>query len=193
MTAVAAPDWFPKQVFDGFFHDLRGKPNLRFLEIGALEGRGTLYFLETFLQESGAIVCVDPFLPYSVATVAKIEGFDQYINEQTLSVFVSNTKKYAGQVTLIKGLSKDVLPYLKPDTFDLSFIDGDHSRDAVAVDATESLRVVKSGGYIVFDDYSWRTEPEMSPKDAVDEFLKVNADRIRLIDQGQRVVIVQKL
>lgn len=183
--------WFPKKVFEAHLSHLKTGASLRILEIGAFEGYGTTYFLENYLSDSGSIVCVDPFLPYSESTIAKIPGVDQLINEGALGRFLENTQKWSDRITLIKGFSQHVLPLLSGDAFDLIFVDGDHSCDAVAQDGRESFRLAKSGGYIVFDDYRWGADlPRASrPRDAVDQFLKHYADRISLVHKGSEVVV----
>lgn len=51
------------------------------------------------------------------------------------------------------------------------FIDGDHSYDAVISDFNNYANLVKSGGYIIFDDYmDHRHSPEVRP--AVDDIVK---------------------
>lgn len=184
-------NWFPATIFDQFVSPLLGRENLKFLEIGVLEGQGTLYFFKTFLGKTGTMVSIDPFIPYSKSSVAKIEGYDHIINESSLNKFLGNTKEFASRITLKKGLSQDELPLLPSETFDLSFIDGDHSRDAVVIDAEESFRLVKKGGYIVFDDYLWGEpkRPETSPKDAIDKFLKDHASEIQIIHKAWCVVL----
>lgn len=184
-------NWFPSIIFDQYLGGLKGKEGLLFLEIGLLEGQGTTFFFEKFLGATGTMVGIDPFIEYSKATVAKIEGFDHIINESLLERFLSNTKPFADRITFYKGLSQNVLPSLETEIFDMVFIDGDHSRDAVAIDARESLRLVKKGGYIVFDDYVWGYKecPEMSPKDAIDKFLEEHKDEIEIVHKAWCVVV----
>jgi predicted O-methyltransferase YrrM len=187
-------NWSPTSIFEKFLSHLKGRENLRFLEIGVLEGQGTRYLFENFLGKTGSMVCIDPFIDYSKATVAKITGYDHIINEALLDRFRSNVDPFLDRIFLLKDLSQNVLQTLQEGTFDMSFVDGDHSRDAVAVDARESLRLVKVGGYIIFDDYSWGYEKsrEASPKDAIDGFLKTYRSQVKMIHQGW-CVVVQKL
>jgi len=184
-------NWFPAPIFKEFFRHFKGKEGLKFLEIGLLEGQGTRYFFEQFLGQTGSLVGVDPFIEYSKATVAKIEGFDKVINESLEERFLVNTKEFADRITLHKGLSQDVLPKLEADTFDMAFVDGDHSRDAVSVDARECFRLVKNGGYIVFDDYGWgyKDRPETSPKDAIDAFLHAHIDELSVVHKAWCVIV----
>lgn len=187
-------NWFPATVFEEFLGFLKEKKNLRFIEVGVLEGKGTCYFFDQLLGDTGTLVAIDPFISYSKSTLTKMEGFDHIINDTSLQRFLSNTKPFENRIILCRGLSQGVLPLLKNETFDLAFIDGDHSRDAVAIDARECFRLLKAGGYIVFDDYLWgfKDRPETSPKDAIDQFLKEHEHEIKIIHKAW-VVIVQKL
>jgi predicted O-methyltransferase YrrM len=187
-------DFFFGYVFDNSKNDwrsewnrLRGRPNLRFLEIGVFEGAATLYFFKHFLGASGSIVCIDPFLPYSVSTVEKMAGIDHLINESTRDRFVENTKGYADRITLLHEFSQKALPGLPSGEFDLIVIDGDHSQETVATDAAQSFRLAKSGGYLVFDDYDWKTT-----RAAIDGFLSDHAGRVQILDIG-RCAVVKKL
>lgn len=183
--------WSPIKVFEKFLSHLKGKKSLRFLEIGVMEGEGTRYFFENLLGQTGSMVCIDPFMNYSKSTVAKIEGFDNVINDSLLERFKANVKPFLNRIVLRKDLSQNVLPTLPSDTFDMIFVDGDHSRDAVALDARESLRLVKRGGYIIFDDYTWGYEKDRaaSPKDAIDAFLKANPQNAKVLYKDWCVVV----
>lgn len=187
-------NWFPAGVFEQHFKDLRGKPNLRFLEIGLFEGQGTRFFFEKMLGPTGTLVGVDPFIEYSKASVARISGFDHVMNSTVEERFRSNTAEFASRMTVHKGLSQDVLPKLEKDSFDLAFVDGDHSRDAVAADARNCARLVKKGGYIVFDDYFWgyKNKPETCPKPAIDKFLLEFSKQMTLVLKDWCVIVRKK-
>ena len=187
-------NWFPAGVFDKHLVPLKGRKNLRFLEIGVFEGQGTRYFFEKLLGPTGTLVGIDPFLDYSKSSVAKVDGFDKMINPSVEERFLENTKEFSARIQLHKGLSQDVLPKLPPESFDLAFVDGDHSRDAVAFDARQSFRVLKKGGYIVFDDYPWgyKDRPETCPKSAIDAFLKEYAFHLITIHKDWCVVVKKR-
>lgn len=188
-------NWFPANTFAQFFAHLKGQEGLRFLEIGLLEGQGSRYFFENYLGKTGTLVGIDPFIDYSKASVAKIQGFDHVINESLEQRFKDNTAEFADRITLHKGFSQDILPSLKADSIDVAFIDGDHSRDAVAFDAKECWRLIKQGGYIVFDDYGWgfKDKPETCPKEAIDAFLLEHQDDLNVLLKQWCVIVKKKL
>lgn len=188
-------NWFPSTVFDEHLSFLKGRQSLRFLEVGVFEGKGTCYFFEEMLGETGTLVAIDPFLAYSESTITKMKGFDHVINEESLNRFRSNTKPFENRITLFQGLSQNILPVLKDETFDLAFVDGDHSREAVALDGRECFRLLKDGGYLVFDDYLWgfKDRPETSPKEAIDRFLQDHDHEIKIIHKTWCVIIQKHL
>lgn len=60
-------------------------------------------------------------------------------------------------VTLIEGLSQEILPGLSPEPLDLALIDGDHSFPTVFVDFYYSANRLRRGGLLVVDDTHIRT------------------------------------
>jgi hypothetical protein len=74
----------------------------------------------------------------------------------------------------IKGSSHDLETFNKlrefVDEIDILFIDGDHSYDGVILDFEMYSKLVKSGGYIIFDDYNdYQYSPKVKP--AVDNIV----------------------
>jgi hypothetical protein len=61
----------------------------------------------------------------------------------------------ASKITQLYGLSQtfDFSPYYQ--SFDLIFIDGDHSREIVKSDTENALKCLRPGGIIVWDDYRY--------------------------------------
>jgi predicted O-methyltransferase YrrM len=63
--------------------------------------------------------------------------------------------------------------------FDFIYVDGDHVRDQVARDAENAYKVLKSGGIMIFDDYTWglNSAPESDiPFFAISQFLTRHGD-----------------
>ena len=79
------------------------------------------------------------------------------------------------QIIPIRGISRDVLPKLEANKYDLIFIDGSHHYLDVLKDITESERLLRLGGIICGDDL------ELQLKQCDQEFAKMNmqSDYIR--------------
>lgn len=134
---------------------LRNIPAPNLLEIGAYEGRSTVWFLENF--RDARLTVIDPW--------AYTDGAD----EKTYNRFISNIRPHAARVTVMRGKSQ--LARTLPDSsFDLIYVDGDHRAAAVMHDAAISFDLVRVGGLIVFDDYLGGDQTINYPKPAIDLF-----------------------
>src|SRR5262249_6765153 len=130
-TSRNIPYW--RRLLSGF----AGKPSIQAIEIGVLEGRSTLWFLQNILtHESSRILCVDP---------------------RVSPEFFDNVKPYRDKVHLVKARSQDALRSLSPglSRFDFIYVDGDHRAPSVLEDAVLSFSLLRYGGILIFDDYTW--------------------------------------
>ncbi len=179
--------WFNPSYFNDL-HKFKNQDNVTFLEIGSFEGMSTNYFIDNFLTgNNSTITCIDPWIEYSKSTVVQYTEFDNYINQATYNKFMYNTAKHSSKIIIKRGLSKDILPTLK-EKYDFIYVDGDHSRDAVYLDAIQSFPLLKINGTLIFDDYLWQSN-ERSPKEAIDRFLSEYKDCIKIISINYQVCI----
>jgi predicted O-methyltransferase YrrM len=185
-------NWFDisaKANFETYLSGLKGKPDLRFIEIGPFEGKATIWMLENILTApTSKIVCIDTF---EGSDEHKAMGMDTSGLYQT---FMDNTQQYRDKITLIKGTSQDGLKLLIADKYDFVYVDGSHRSPDVLEDAVLSFRLLKHGGIMIFDDYEWKynNDPIESPKMAIDAFLLIFAKEYRLLLKSYQVVL-QKL
>lgn len=165
-----------------------GKDNLHFLEIGSFQGMGTNYFIDHYLTGTNCfITCVDPWIKYSESTLTHMSEWDNVINEETYNLFKSNTTYNQDKIIVERGLSKDIVPKLT-QYFDFIYIDGDHSREAVWLDAVYSFQKLKVLGILIFDDYKWGTE-DCSPEQSVNRFMQEYAPYIQVLAVNDQVVV----
>jgi predicted O-methyltransferase YrrM len=66
--------------------------------------------------------------------------------------FAENTAGYEDRIKRITGDSKQIVPTLRSDSFDVVMVDGDHGYIGFKKDFEEAWRVVKDGGTIIVDD-----------------------------------------
>jgi predicted O-methyltransferase YrrM len=73
----------------------------------------------------------------------------------TLNPFLRNLARYGvrDRVVVHVGRIEDVAPALGDDRFDVVFVDGYHTSDAVRRDVDLVLRTVREGGKLAFHDY----------------------------------------
>jgi predicted O-methyltransferase YrrM len=172
-------------VFSTVLSQYVGKPNVRVLEIGTYQGRSCIFFLENILTHpSSHITCIDTF-----------EGSKEHSQQQKsdiLDIFLHNIQDFAKQVSVFKGKSHNVLRQFDiKETYDIIYIDGDHTATAVIEDAVLTFPLLKKGGFMIFDDYQW-TDMEKEtdkPKMAVDAFLHIYKELIQVIHVDYQVVI----
>jgi predicted O-methyltransferase YrrM len=186
-------DWFSNNllVWQTCLRSLAGQP-LNALEIGSWEGRSTCWLLENILtHEASRITCVDTFAG-SIEHTDYGENFLQSL-EARFDFNVAQTHA-AHKVIKQVGSSQDVLRTLTPHSYDFLYIDGSHLAADVLEDTLLSWHLVKVGGVIIFDDYGFgfKDQPERNPKVAIDAFLNIFVERLKLIHQGYQVII-QKL
>lgn len=143
---------------------LRQPKQQRVLEIGAFEGRASVWFLSNF---SDLILDVlDPWEDVSVYTR-----------------FAANTKGYRDRMVVYRGKSQQELRYLSGG-YDLIYVDGDHCAASVLHDAVLSFELLKVGGLLVFDDYAGGA----GVAHAVDAFREIYGHRLKAEALGYQAI-----
>lgn len=162
------------------------------LEVGCFEGRGTNLLFQTFCRfhENSTITCVDPFLDTYTVQSVHFPSCDVFFKNQ-YSRFQKNVNSLGSQCKVVRGLSTDELPKLADETYDFIYIDGDHHKDVVYLDAINAFQKVKPNGIILFDDYLWQ-DHDNGPKEAIDQFLKEYKEQLKVLFI-QYQVAVQKI
>ena len=158
-------------------------------EIGVWRGNTSLMFLSKKIKK---LYMIDPYA---------VDNYE-YLGEDYMQNFYSKYSKLTGEFS--KGgfmryydqVYKEVLEKVKDYSaaelcrmtsdvwfeknksikLDWIYIDGDHSYSQTKKDLNNSLKVVKSGGLIIGDDYGWPDAKwqKAGVTKAVDEFIKQN-------------------
>ena len=136
--------------------------SLRLLEIGSWLGASTLAWshgISRYFPEGGKILCVDPWNQFldeiEINSKQKAQKMDK-IAQMGLAYdcFLHNIS-FAPQnicINHFRGCSADVLPYLSDESFDMIYIDGDHTYDKFVGDLEEADRLLKPEGIMCGDD-----------------------------------------
>jgi len=120
---------------------------------------------------------------YSKVTGSKTEdGFQKYydkVYEDVMRRFDPYTN-----VTVCRQTSDEFFEQFTDEELDWIYLDGSHSYEGVLADLENSLKIVKSGGMILGDDYKWGArfgKPGVTK--AVKEFVKKH--NLKLKKHGQ--------
>lgn len=164
----------------------------KFLELGAFEGRATVWMLEHMLEAGGTIVCVDTW-----------EGGEEHAAlgvkmDEAEARFNANIKLYPDQekkVVTGKGKTTEIIPQLYSGSqFDFIYVDASHVAKDVLTDACMSWPLLKPNGIMVFDDYMWGEAKDIlhRPKLAIDAFVNIFAEEIEIISMGYQMAVKKK-
>lgn len=129
-----------------------------FLEVGSFFGASSLtwaFACQHYEAKKASLVCIDPWKPYleSDADVnSKVNGLLK--QDVVYSIFMHNINTIPEHIRIvpIREKSNIVLPFLRRNQFDIIYLDGDHSRQAVTRDIRNAAPLVKEGGFLCGDD-----------------------------------------
>lgn len=180
------PNWFEGQRynFEANLLNLKGKPNLRFLQIGAYTGDASIWLLENILtSDTSTLTDIDTWEGSDESEHKTIDFNNVY------QIYLVRISKY-DNVLAIKSKSEYALPNLNY-SYDFIYIDGAHTAKAVADDAEAAWKLLKPNGIIAFDDYMWGQDlPEhLTPRPAIDEFLNKYEGTYNLLTKEYQVWI----
>lgn len=182
---IFSTNWFTPHIphWSRILEDYKNKPDVHYLEVGVYEGRALLWMLENVLTHSTADATIIDIFPDDLE--------ERFLKNLELSGF-------SDKVTVIKGSSQIELKNLAPGTFDIIYIDGDHSAPAVLTDAVLSWLLLKEGGILIFDDYKYKLQvssPAKRPLISVEAFVgcfneyvdSIYADKQYIIRKKERI------
>jgi SAM-dependent methyltransferase len=163
---------------------------IEILEIGSWQGGSTLWLLDHVLAvRGGHLTCVDTWEGSSEHTfLASL----QLSIEELFDLNVSLTGLQE-KVSKIRGASQEVLPGLQPASYDLIYIDGAHESRYVIQDAIQAHRLVRPGGFLLFDDYHYSfPDSSQDTRRAIDFFISCFASQYEVIGKNSQVLIRRK-
>ena len=130
------------------------------LEVGSWAGGSTITFAEAikkFNAGKGKVVAVDAWRSFHGEHIDKpsLAVMEKALKEEKIfDLFLHNIKSasVAELVEIKRGWSRDILPLLTKESFDLIFIDGSHFYEDVLLDLRNSAILLKEGGILCGDD-----------------------------------------
>lgn len=147
----------------------------RVVLVGVWEGMDGVWLLQHILNHSESfLVAIDA---WKAAGKVSQERMDE------VQSFAMQNIGWQPKCRIIHGMSQDVLPTLQAEHFDLAIIDGDHRAGPVYQDAVNCLRLVRPGGWIMFDDVKTHKQYLKNPLVAVgiERFLETHGDQVDFV------------
>ena len=183
----AEDDWFSPNisVWQHVFADA-DRPSTA-LEIGAFEGRSTVWIGENLLASGGELVVVDHWNGGEehesvdmTAVQARFEANITTLLDRHPEIEVRILREPSVRA-LARLLSED-----RAGSFDFIYVDASHEAPDVLSDATLAYALLRVGGLLAFDDYAWREfeDANHNPKVAIDAFANVFWNRLTLVNIG---------
>jgi predicted O-methyltransferase YrrM len=152
---------------------------MKVAEIGCFEGFGTRKLhAKLCSHEASKLYCIDPWDDVYVKDSTLFKDFQNDWFQNQFQKFSANTKDIQDKLVISKGYSTNVLPTMEPSSFDLIYIDGDHSANQVYIDAKLSLPLVKPEGILLFDDYIWSYNGDGGPCEGIQRFINDFPSRV---------------
>ena len=176
--------WFCNNLFF-LKSNLKDKKNIeKILEIGSYEGRSAIFFLNHF--SNSKITCVDTWA-----------GSDEQkkLNPQIIeNNFDINLQKYfkLNRINKLKKTSNDFF-INNNETFDLIYVDGDHSYNQVCIDIDNSWKILNKNGILILDDYLWWFYKDLkkNPSSAINKFIIKNYDDFSNMTIWKQVILIK--
>jgi predicted O-methyltransferase YrrM len=194
----------PRKDWDGLMHGgnwlkwlghLKDKPAVG-LEVGTFYGESAEWMLDNiFTHNSARYLCVDTF-EGSAENV--LGGMDCSHLEE---IARARLARFGDRVQFAVGPSNKVLECFLggegwPDchylfALDFALIDGAHDAQNVLRDGVLAFDLLKVGGVMIFDDYSWRLMPDAidCPKMAIDAFATCYGRQIEVLGLDSQLAV----
>lgn len=163
------------------------------LELGCYEGRTTLWFLQNFVNSTVEVVDTFRGEPEHGVELDSVLMYDRFRdNVKHYNLIINVEKTVSRLVTRLYTFLEDNID----GYYDIIYIDASHKAINVIEDSVLSFKVLKSGGFMVWDDYAWKPpvdelkeDPTQSPKLSIDSFLAIYKGKYKLLGKNRQVCI----
>lgn len=175
-------DWYTRNipVWERFLAPYYAKPDLSYLEVGVFEGRSLVWMLENVLTD-----------PSARATAVDLFGdFADLPADSLKARFLENVRRSGAEqkVRVVSGYSQVELRKLPLESYDIIYIDGSHDGDDVLEDTLLAWRLLKEGGILIFDDYTYP-----GVEFPVNAFLQLFGRRFEILHRGYQLFLRKRI
>jgi predicted O-methyltransferase YrrM len=182
------PNWFEQSAKHNFEHFLRlqgRQTRMECLQLGAYTGDASVWMLNNL----GEIELTD---------VDTWEGSDEVAHEsidfdEVYNIYCNKVERF-NNVSHFRTTTQEFLMNKRNRSysFDFIYVDADHTTVGVLLDGELSWPLLKSGGIMAFDDYTWGHEsgdPRLAPQVGIDLFLHRHQGEYELLAKNTQVWI----
>ena len=185
------PNWFAQTAQHNFeqFLTLQGRQGrMECLQLGVYTGDASVWMLENL--GSPELVDVDTWAGSDEAAHESIDF------EEVYNIYLNKIERFPG-VSHFRTTTREFLTNKRHmlHTWDFIYIDADHTTVGVILDGELSWPLLKSGGIMAFDDYTWGHEsgdPRLAPMVGIDLFLHRHQGDYELLAKNEQVWIKKK-
>jgi predicted O-methyltransferase YrrM len=187
-------DWFTNKIgaWKVLLEPFKGKPNVRYLEVGMYEGRSVAWMFENILTHpTSTMTGIDIFYSFDGAYSSELEA--KFRKNLDIAGGTAKTE-------VMVGFSDKMLRKLDSSKlYDIIYIDGGHDAPTVLDDAILSGALLKEGGIMIFDDYrhgmrrGMATPPLSRPKLAIDTFIKFFGNKYEIVQLDRQAILRKKV
>jgi len=192
MASEFSRDWTgPLQAtFNDVLRSLCGQP-LRFLEVGVYEGRGACWLLDRVLtHQESRYVGIDCW----PTTMRYYQGNSELVKARAYHNLAGfNLQCGYQKATIVEQASSagliQVLADFGPASFDVVYIDGDHTKLQCMIDTALAWPLLRVGGHLIWDDFLMQPPPEYDVRSAACLFLVLMAGELEVLKTGHQVIV----
>lgn len=180
------PNWFNQFAKTNFEKFLNGEYGLTALQLGVYTGDASLWMLQNL--EKLQLTDVDTWQGSDEEAHKSMDFSD--VEKVYDDKVQSRTIKH--KMTTVEYLTRELsLPESSQSRFDFIYIDADHTTVGVLMDAELSWPLLKAGGIMAFDDYTWGQElpPDLAPALGIDLFLGRHNGEYKVLAENAQVWI----
>jgi predicted O-methyltransferase YrrM len=170
---------------------------LKAMEIGSYEGASACFLLDNApsLQQ---LFCIDTWEGSSEHQDVNFIDVEYKFGRNIVDAL--EDKNPRPTVVRLKGPSHRMMSGLMDKhegSFDWIYIDGSHRTPDVLLDAMMSLKLLRPGGLMIFDDYTWKPHDDMNtdverPHMAINTFIETHVREVDVILMKYQVFLRKK-
>lgn len=184
----SSPDWFSQHIpnWKVWFAPYKDRVGTQIVEIGAYEGRSSMWLLDNILTEAGSmLISIDPFDDQGMQDCA-IDKPGEVVFEN----FKHNVLNRYKNVLHCRLRSEEALRRMFSTRVSAVYIDGSHKAKDVLSDAVLAWPMLLPNGLMVFDDYLWSgSDHSQLPRVGIEAFLSAMHGEYMILHKGVQVAI----